>query len=123
MLAADKDRLIASAKQTALQLRHKELDYYIERYSNLATQSSILAGFAFDSLVELEIHDNGHAKWVESVFYTAGSCTTSYLRSGLARQGCLSCSPRVCQQAVSIVLPSATCMARPPRQPPPSSCM
>ena len=48
MLAADKDRLIASAKQTALQLRHKELDYYIERYSNLATQASILAGFAFD---------------------------------------------------------------------------
>ena len=78
MLAADKDRLIASAKQTALQLRHKELDYFIERYSNLATQSSILAGFAFDSLVELEIHDNGHAKWVDSVFYTAGSCAMAF---------------------------------------------
>ena len=54
MLAADKDRLIANAKQTALQLRHKELDYYIDRYSNLATQASILAGFAFDGLVELD---------------------------------------------------------------------
>ena len=75
MLAADKDRLIAGAKQTALQLRHKELDYYIERYSNLATQSSILAGFAFDALVELEIPDNGHWKYMEPVFYTAGSCT------------------------------------------------
>ena len=78
MLAADKDRLIASAKQTALQLRHKELDYYVERYSNLATQASIIAGFAFDGLVELEIPDNGHAQWVESVFYSAGSCAMAF---------------------------------------------
>lgn len=79
MLAADKDRLIANAKQTALQLRHKELDYYIDRYSNLATQSSILAGFAFDGLVELENFDgNGHWKWVDSVFYTAGSLTMAF---------------------------------------------
>ena len=78
MLAADKDRLIASAKQTALQLRHKELDYYIERYSNLATQSSIIAGFAFDALVELEIPRGSHARWVESAYYTAGSCTMAF---------------------------------------------
>lgn len=38
MLAADKDRLIAGLKQHALALRHKELDYFVERYSNLATQ-------------------------------------------------------------------------------------
>ena len=82
MLAADKDRLIASAKQTALQLRHKELDYYIERYSNLATQASIIAGFAFDSLVELEIQPPpigpAHAKWVEAFYYTAGSCCMAF---------------------------------------------
>ena len=79
MLAADKDRLIASVKQNALQLRHKELDYYIERYSNLATQASILAGFAFDGLVELEIpKDNGHPKWADPIFYTAGSCTMAF---------------------------------------------
>ena len=79
MLAADKDRLIASAKQNALQLRHKELDYYIERYSNLATQSSILAGFAFDGLVELEIPtDNNHPVWFDPIFYTAGSCTMAF---------------------------------------------
>ena len=79
-LAADKDRLIASAKQTALQLRHKELDYYIERYSNLATQSSIIAGFAFDSLVELEIRNVHHVggKPIEFVYYLAGSCTMAF---------------------------------------------
>jgi len=79
MLAADKDRLIAGVKQNALQLRHKELDYYIERFSNLATQSSIIAGFAFDSLVELEVsREIPHARWVESVYYTAGSCTMAF---------------------------------------------
>ena len=55
MLAADKDRLVAGLKQHALHLRQKELEYYVERYSNITTQASILAGFAFDSLVELEI--------------------------------------------------------------------
>ena len=54
MLAADKDRLIANVKQNALQLRQRELEYYVERYSNLATQASIIAGFAFDGLVELD---------------------------------------------------------------------
>ena len=52
MLAADKDRLIANVKQNALLLRQRELEYYVERYSNLATQSSIIAGFAFDGLME-----------------------------------------------------------------------
>ena len=55
MLAADKDRLVARLKQNALTLRQKELEYYVERYSNITTQASILAGFAFDSLVELDI--------------------------------------------------------------------
>ena len=81
MLAADKDRLIATTKQTALQLRHKELDYYIERYTNLATQASILAGFAFDGLVELEIKESElvkGAEWVVPVFYTAASCAMAF---------------------------------------------
>ena len=79
MLAADKDRLIAHAKQTALQLRQKELEYYVERYNNLMTQSTILVGFAFDGLVELEVENSiPHAKWVESVFYLAGSCTMAF---------------------------------------------
>ena len=85
MLAADKDRLIAGVKLNALQLRHKELDYYVERYSNLATQGSILAGFAFDALVELEISPAMVAKmqerniqWVEDVFYISGAMTMSF---------------------------------------------
>lgn len=79
MLAADKDRLIANVKQNALHLRQKELEYYVERYSNLATQSSIIAGFAFDGLVELDPSAAGsHPKWLESVFYSAGSLTMAF---------------------------------------------
>jgi hypothetical protein len=87
MLAADKDRLVAALKKNALGLRQKELEYYVERYSNIATQASIVAGFAFDSLVELEISEDmrqdispdGRYKvelrWLESVFYGAASLT------------------------------------------------
>ena len=79
MLAADKDRLIANVKQTALQLRQKELEYYVERYSNLATQSSIIAGFAFDGLVELDPSAAGkHEPWCEYMFYAAGACTMAF---------------------------------------------
>ena len=80
MLAADKDRLVAGLKQRALELRHKELDYYVERYSNITTQASILAGFAFDSLVELEIPEPMYDKRaaVVTVYYVSASCTMAF---------------------------------------------
>uniref|UniRef100_A0A7S0HG64 Transmembrane protein n=1 Tax=Phaeocystis antarctica TaxID=33657 RepID=A0A7S0HG64_9EUKA len=77
MLAASKDTLVAGLKQNALMLRHKELEYYVERYSNITTQASILAGFAFDSLVELEIPSNVYESRaaVVTIYYIAASCT------------------------------------------------
>tara|TARA_B110001452_G_C15169735_1_gene406560 strand:+ start:191 stop:1015 length:825 start_codon:yes stop_codon:yes gene_type:complete len=76
MLAADKDRLVAGLKQHALHLRQKELEYYVERYSNITTQASILAGFAFDSLVELDIPE----KWMTE---RSGVCTVYYIAASL----------------------------------------
>ena len=80
MLAADKDRLVAGLKQHALHLRQKELEYYVERYSNITTQASILAGFAFDSLVELEIPEKmmRQRSGVCTVYYIAASCTMAF---------------------------------------------
>ena len=77
MLAASKDTLVAGLKQNALLLRHKELEYYVERYSNITTQASILAGFAFDSLVELEIPNNVYERrpFFVSLYYIAASST------------------------------------------------
>jgi len=58
MLAADKTQLVAGLKKHALEIRQKELTFFMERYTNLATQASIVAGFAFDGLVELEAPDH-----------------------------------------------------------------
>ena len=85
MLAADKDRLVARLKQNALTLRQKELEYYVERYSNITTQASILAGFAFDSLVELDITeameqtltDRG-LHWMQTAYYISASMTMAF---------------------------------------------
>ena len=38
MLQADKQVLLSSVKKNALELRQKELDFNVERYTNLATQ-------------------------------------------------------------------------------------
>ena len=75
------DRLVAALKQDALILRQKELEYYVERYTNITTQASIVAGFSFDALVELDITQELHEdlvedgnEWVEVLYYTAASC-------------------------------------------------
>lgn len=54
MLRTGKQVWEANAKRRALTLRQEELDFYMQRYSILITQCSILAGFAFESIVHLE---------------------------------------------------------------------
>jgi len=72
MLQADKQVLLAGVKQNALQLRQKELDFNVERYTNLATQASVVAGFSFESLVELEVPEDTH--WLlSSAYFVFGS--------------------------------------------------
>ena len=80
MLAASKDQLVAATKQESLGLRQKELEYFVERYSNITTQASIVAGFAFDALVELDITEEMEEKlvkegntWIQTSYYCAGS--------------------------------------------------
>ena len=51
MLRTGKQVWEANAKRRALTLRQEELDFYMQRYSILITQCSILAGFAFESIV------------------------------------------------------------------------
>ena len=44
----------------------------MERYTNLATQASVIAGFSFESLVELEVPEGTH--WLlSSVYFVFGS--------------------------------------------------
>ena len=46
MLQADKQVLLAGVKRNALELRQRELEFHVERYTNLATQASVVAGFS-----------------------------------------------------------------------------
>ena len=61
MLQADKQVLLAGVKRNALELRQRELEFHVERYTNLATQASVVAGFSFESLVELEVPEGTNA--------------------------------------------------------------
>eukprot|EP00965_Chrysotila_dentata_P010140 329786-Pleurochrysis_carterae.AAC.5 len=84
MLAASKDRFAFEIKRKALQLRQQELELVVQRYNNLAGLASIAAGFAFDSMVELEIPEDTweelhehDLEWLEPLFYIGASCALS----------------------------------------------
>lgn len=72
MLQADKQVLLAGVKRNALELRQRELEFHVERYTNLATQASVVAGFSFESLVELEVPE-GTNPILSSCYFVCGS--------------------------------------------------
>ena len=50
------------------------LEFHVERYTNLATQASVVAGFSFESLVELEVPEGTH--WLlSSCYFVFGSAS------------------------------------------------
>ena len=63
-------------KKDALELRNKELDFNVERYTNLATQASVMAGFSFESLVELEVPEHTN-EYLSSIYFVFGSLAMS----------------------------------------------
>ena len=68
--------LLAGVKREALEIRTKELEFNVERYTNLATQASVMAGFAFESLVELEVPE-GTNEYLSSIYFVFGSLAMS----------------------------------------------
>lgn len=58
MLAADRSLLEVNLRQSAIKLREKELNLYVENYSAMGTQAAVLAGFTTTCLIEITIpHD------------------------------------------------------------------
>ena len=65
-----------------VEISSKELEFLTSRMTSLATTGSVLAGFAFNALVELDItqdveedlKDVGYV-WIEDVYYIATGCT------------------------------------------------
>ena len=72
MLQADKQVLLAGVKRNALELRQRELEFHVERYTNLATQASVVAGFSFESLVELEVPE-GTPPLLSACYFVCGA--------------------------------------------------
>ena len=62
----------ATAKRTALDLRLQELEFHVGRYTTVTTQASLLAGFAFEGLVHMEVPE-GSDQRVATAFWVTGS--------------------------------------------------
>lgn len=55
MLAADRSLLEVNLRQSAIKLREKELNLYVENYGAMGTQAAVLAGFTTTCLIEISI--------------------------------------------------------------------
>lgn len=63
----------ANAKRTALDFRMQELEFHVSRFTTLATQASVLAGFAFEGLIHMEVPEEWKDSAAELIFWLAGS--------------------------------------------------
>jgi len=77
MLSADKDLLLAKLNQDLLGLHLLELNTVLNRFQNAIGASSLLGGFAFAGIVELQLMDGENPTQLaaESVFYLSASLT------------------------------------------------
>eukprot|EP00966_Prymnesium_polylepis_P285550 6596022-Prymnesium_polylepis.1 len=51
----------------------QELEFHIARFTTLATQASVLAGFAFEGLVHMEVPPEYEGTRLETGFWLSGS--------------------------------------------------
>ena len=78
MLRTGKQVWEASAKRQALGIRQEELDFHLTRYTILITQSAVLVGFSFESIVHLEPPEG--TDWrIEAWFF--GSLALAFMTS------------------------------------------
>lgn len=72
MLHADKRALEQNLKVNLLRIREKELHFYTENCVAIGTQASLLAGFAYAGLIQVDIPDH-----VNETLKTAYLCVTT----------------------------------------------
>ena len=68
MLRTGKQVWEATAKRRAIDLRREELDFHMQRYTVLITQASLLTGFAFESIVHIDVPPGTNDFW-PAMFY------------------------------------------------------
>lgn len=86
MLAADKQALESVLNQQSLQIREKELKFFVDNFGAVAGQAAMLAGFSFSGLVSTieENHDNTALR---VAYYAVSSCAL-----GLMILACANCT-------------------------------
>ena len=72
MLAAEKAQLRSALAVEQLQLRDKELNYYLNTMSAVSTQATLLAGFAFAQLTGYTYYDPQEGYFTLSQFEALG---------------------------------------------------
>ena len=82
MLAADKQLLDAHLRNELQQLRRLEITNVVNRFQNALTPATLIAGFSFTSIVELEfttthLERSSQALHAEPVFYICSSAALS----------------------------------------------
>lgn len=55
MLTAFKNSTITELQRTIVSIREKELDYWIGTFKTMTTESALLTGFSFGSLIVSEV--------------------------------------------------------------------
>ena len=71
MLAADRLLLETNLRQSAIKLREKELNLYVENFSAMATQAAVFAGFTTTCLIEIHLPPTHSVEGAESTFNAA----------------------------------------------------
>ncbi|KAL1510609.1 hypothetical protein AB1Y20_006910 [Prymnesium parvum] len=77
MLEADKRSFLATMQKQSLDIRQKELSFYLERYANLSNLASIIAGFAFAGLATTRIPKGTNALLAGSYWVAGSMCMTT----------------------------------------------
>jgi hypothetical protein len=58
MIVADKEALATQLKRSSLIIQEKEINFFTSNFNSLATQSALLAGFAFSALSSIDTKDD-----------------------------------------------------------------
>ena len=85
MLSVDKELIESELKKKAIVLQDKELSFFTNNCSILATQSSLLTGFSYQAVMRVGFTGVYADSWTLSFFY--------YMASGVAMGSMISTLP------------------------------
>lgn len=110
MLAAEKAQLRTSLAVEQLQLRDKELNYYLNTMSSVSTQATLLAGFAFAQLTgyEYDDPDEGYFTFEQLDALGIGHTSEDASQRGIAGWSWLTWTKQILQ--LCFIVSTAACM-------------